>query len=116
MLAPEWLQHAVCVGKTMPKSVTLSLYFFAAFVQAGTYGLTFLLPKLFASFGADEKDVGAMLIVTTAVDDEDTARLQDTEGLAEKCRYVREISIVADIEMVEDLITNDTVVEAVRRR
>jgi len=49
----------------MPKSVTLSLYFFAAFVQAGTYGLTFLLPKLFASFGADEKDVGAMLIVTT---------------------------------------------------
>ncbi len=40
------------------------LYFSAVFFQAATYGLTFLLPPLFASFGADGKDVGTILAVT----------------------------------------------------
>ncbi|MGH1480149.1 MAG: MFS transporter [Geminicoccales bacterium] len=44
--------------------VILTLYFLGIFLQAGTYGLTFMLPKLFADFGADEKDVGRMLMVT----------------------------------------------------
>ena len=44
---------------------TLIIYFLATFLQAGTYGLTFLLPPLFAAFGADEKDVGTVLIFTT---------------------------------------------------
>lgn len=44
--------------------VILALYFLGIFLQAGTYGLTFMLPKLFADFGADEKDVGRMLMVT----------------------------------------------------
>lgn len=44
---------------------TLFIYFFATFLQAGTYGLTFLLPPLFEAFGADEKDVGTVLIFTT---------------------------------------------------
>ena len=57
-----------------------------------------------------------MLIVTAAVDDEDTARPQDTKRLAEKCCYVREISVVTVIEMVEDLIADDTVVEPVSSR
>lgn len=43
----------------------LALYFLGVFLQAGTYGLTFMLPKLFADFGADEKDVGGMLMITT---------------------------------------------------
>lgn len=43
----------------------LIVYFLATFLQAGTYGLTFLLPPLFAAFGADEKDVGTVLIFTT---------------------------------------------------
>ncbi len=34
------------------------------FLQSGTYGLTFLLPDLFVEFGANEKDVGRMLLVT----------------------------------------------------
>jgi len=49
----------------MSRITVLSLYFVAAFLLAGAYGLTFMLPKLFASFGADEKFVGAMLMVTT---------------------------------------------------
>ncbi len=48
----------------MSKFTILSLYFLAVFLQAGTYGLTFMLPKLFATFGANEKDVGAMLLIT----------------------------------------------------
>ncbi len=48
----------------MSRFVTLALYYLAVFLQAGTYGLTFMLPKLFASFGANEKDVGAMLLIT----------------------------------------------------
>ena len=39
--------------------------FSATFLQAGAYGLTFMLPRLFDSFGASEKAVGAMLLVTT---------------------------------------------------
>ncbi|WVX47586.1 hypothetical protein ROLI_006570 [Roseobacter fucihabitans] len=41
------------------------LYFLAIFLQAGAYGLTFMLPRLFDSFGANEKIVGWMLLVTT---------------------------------------------------
>lgn len=49
----------------MRKISTFSLFYLATFLQAGTYGLTFLLPRLFADFGANEKHVGLMLIVTT---------------------------------------------------
>lgn len=48
----------------MPRFVIFSLYFLGVFLQAGTYGLTFMLPKLFEGFGANEKDVGMMLMVT----------------------------------------------------
>ena len=36
-------------------------------MQAGAYGLTFMMPRLFDSFGASEKVVGTMLMVTTIV-------------------------------------------------
>lgn len=49
----------------MSRAVTLSLFFVAVLLQAGAYGLTFMLPRLFDSFGASEKTVGAMLFVTT---------------------------------------------------
>lgn len=49
----------------MRKISTFSLFYLATFLQAGTYGLTFLLPRLFADFGANEKHVGLMLMVTT---------------------------------------------------
>ena len=42
----------------------LAFYFTAIFLQSGAYGLTFMLPRLFDSFGASEKTVGAMLLVT----------------------------------------------------
>ena len=48
----------------MPRVIVFFLYFAAIFLQAGAYGLTFLLPRLFDSFGANEKVVGAMLMVT----------------------------------------------------
>lgn len=48
----------------MTRRLVLTIYFFAIFLQSGTYGLTFLLPKLFAEFGANEKDVGFMLALT----------------------------------------------------
>ena len=51
----------------MSRLAILTLYFIGIFVQAGTYGLTFLLPKLFATIGGNEKDVGAMLLVTAIV-------------------------------------------------
>ncbi len=51
----------------MSRPVVLALFFLAAFLQSGTYGLTFLLPELFAQFQADEKDVGATLMVTALV-------------------------------------------------
>lgn len=42
----------------------LIVYFFATFLEAGTYGLTFLLPPLLEGFGGNEKDVGIVLIFT----------------------------------------------------
>ena len=49
----------------MSRTLILSLYFAACFIQSGTYGLTFLLPDLFQTFGANEKNVGQMLAITT---------------------------------------------------
>ena len=49
----------------MSRTTTFALYYAAIFLQAGAYGLTFMLPRLFADFGASEKTVGAMLFVTT---------------------------------------------------
>ncbi len=49
----------------MSRFIVFSLFFLAVFLQAGAYGLTFMLPKLFAGFGANEKDVGFMLMITT---------------------------------------------------
>ena len=43
------------------------IFFLAVFLQSGTYGLTFLLPELFAEFGANEKNVGQTLLVTAVV-------------------------------------------------
>ncbi len=49
----------------MNRASLIALYLVAIFLQAGAYGLTFLLPKLFDSFGANEKVVGGMLFATT---------------------------------------------------
>lgn len=49
----------------MSRNFVLFVYFAAIFLQAGAYGLTFMLPRLFDSFGANEKIVGTMLLVTT---------------------------------------------------
>jgi MFS family permease len=49
----------------MSRNFVFFLYFSAIFLQAGAYGLTFMLPRLFDSFGANEKVVGSMLLVTT---------------------------------------------------
>lgn len=49
----------------MSRKFVFFLYFAAIFLQAGAYGLTFMLPRLFDSFGANEKIVGTMLLVTT---------------------------------------------------
>lgn len=49
----------------MPQRTILTFYFIATFLQAGTYGLTFLLPLLFKDFMANERDVGAVLMATT---------------------------------------------------
>ena len=51
----------------MSKFTVFCLFYLATFLQAGTYGLTFMLPRLFENFGANEKDVGMMLLVTTIV-------------------------------------------------
>lgn len=48
----------------MQRRTFFVLYFGAIFLQSWTYGLTFLLPPLFAGIGADEKDVGQVLAVT----------------------------------------------------
>lgn len=48
----------------MSRPFTFIMYFLAIFLQAGAYGLTFMLPRLFAEFGASEKVVGGMLFVT----------------------------------------------------
>ena len=47
----------------MPRFLTFTLFLFAVFLQAGAYGLTFMLPRLFEAFGADEKAVGVMLVI-----------------------------------------------------
>ena len=52
-------------AKAMPRSAMFALFYLAVFLQAGAYGLTFMLPRLFAGFGADERVVGAMLLLTT---------------------------------------------------
>jgi MFS family permease len=49
----------------MNRSLTFGLFFLAVFLQAGAYGLTFMLPRLFQAFGANEKTVGVMLFITT---------------------------------------------------
>lgn len=49
----------------MTRTSIFFLYFAAIFLQAGAYGLTFMLPRLFESFGANEKVVGVMLLLTT---------------------------------------------------
>lgn len=49
----------------MSRPVMFALFYLANFLQAGVYGLTFLLPRLFAGFGANEKVVGTMLFITT---------------------------------------------------
>ncbi len=51
-------------GELMSRPLTFILYFAAIFLQAGAYGLTFMLPRLFESFGASEKVVGSVLLVT----------------------------------------------------
>ena len=39
----------------MPRQLTFALFFLAVFLQAGAYGLTFMLPRLFDAFEANEK-------------------------------------------------------------
>lgn len=51
----------------MSRPVLFLIFFLAVFLQSGTYGLTFLLPELFAEFGANEKNVGQTLLVTAVV-------------------------------------------------
>ena len=48
----------------MSRVTMFVLFFTASFLQAGVYGLTFLLPRLFDNFGANEKVVGTMLFIT----------------------------------------------------
>lgn len=48
----------------LSRVTTFTLFFLAVFFQAGAYGLTFMLPRLFETFGASEKMVGAMLFIT----------------------------------------------------
>jgi len=50
----------------MSRKLIFPLYYTAILFQAGAYGLTFMLPRLFDSFGANEKVVGTMLLLTTA--------------------------------------------------
>ena len=47
----------------MSRFLTFTLFLLAVFLQAGAYGLTFMLPRLFEAFGANEKAVGAMLAI-----------------------------------------------------
>jgi MFS family permease len=46
------------------KNTTFAIFFCAVFFQAGAYGLTFMLPRLFDDLGSDEKAVGTMLMFT----------------------------------------------------
>lgn len=49
----------------MSRMKMFTFFYIASFLQAGAYGLTFMLPRLFENFGANEKTVGIMLFVTT---------------------------------------------------
>lgn len=49
----------------MTRAMTFACFYLAVLLQAGAYGLTFMLPRLFQTFGANEKVVGTMLLVTT---------------------------------------------------
>ena len=51
----------------MSRKLVFILFFLAIFLQAGAYGLTFMLPKLFDLFAANEKDVGRMLMITAVI-------------------------------------------------
>ena len=48
----------------MSRSIVFALFLLAVFLQAGAYGLTFMLPRLYDAFGANEKIVGATLLAT----------------------------------------------------
>lgn len=48
----------------MNRNHFMALFFLAAFLQAGPYGLTFVLPPLFAGFNGSEADVGNTLALT----------------------------------------------------
>lgn len=48
----------------MSRAATFGFFYAAVFLQAGAYGLTFMLPRLFETFGANEKAVGSMLFIT----------------------------------------------------
>ena len=48
----------------MNKRSTLTIFFSATFLQAGAYGLTFMLPRLFEGLGSNEKAVGTVLMLT----------------------------------------------------
>ncbi len=61
---PKSVGPTVQVGLAVSRSTTFILYFIAIFLQAGAYGLTFMLPRLFDTFGASEKVVGVMLAIT----------------------------------------------------
>lgn len=49
----------------MSRGVMFGVYLLAVCLQAGAYGLTFMLPRLFAHIGGDEKAVGASLVIAT---------------------------------------------------
>lgn len=49
----------------MKRTMTFTCFYLAVLLQAGAYGLTFMLPRLFQTFGANEKVVGTMLFLTT---------------------------------------------------
>lgn len=49
----------------MTRFFVFAIFLLAVFLQAGAYGLTFMLPRLFEGFGGNEKDVGMMLLIAT---------------------------------------------------
>ncbi|APE44017.1 MFS transporter [Sulfitobacter alexandrii] len=49
----------------MSRKLIFPLYYAAILFQAGAYGLTFMLPRLYDGFGANEKVVGTTLLLTT---------------------------------------------------
>ena len=48
----------------MSRLMMFALFLIAVMLQGGAYGLTFMLPRLFQTFGANEKTVGVMLFLT----------------------------------------------------